>query len=76
MLIGTYLDLFTGEFGSACFNDCGEIIPYFKEKGKYVVLLTADPEVPYFINAVVEDADHDLEDDAYVVLNFRGEELL
>lgn len=71
MLIGTYLDLFTGEFDSVCVHDYEEFIHYLKDKGKNFLLLTADPEVPYFINAVVEEADPDFEDDAYVVFNER-----
>ena len=59
MMVGTYLDLFTGDFDSACFYDSEEFVQYLKDKGKNILSLTADPEVPYFINAVVEEGNID-----------------
>ena len=77
MLIGTYLDLFTGDFDSVCVYDYEEFVHHLHEMGKNILLITADPEVPYFINAVVEEASlEEIDwDEEEVVLNFRGEEL-
>ena len=77
MLIGTYLDLFTGDFDSVCVYDYEEFVHYLHERGKNVLLLTADPEVPYFINAVVEEASlEDVDwDEEEVISTFESGEL-
>lgn len=78
MIVGTYLDLFTGEFDTIGYADYEDFVQCLKEIGKNILCISADPEVPYFINAVVEDArlkGIDWDEEEAVYLDFRGEEL-